>query len=623
MRNKTRIPDVIMACVLALLLLFTNAGAAGAAPAGMDAVVSASLQILCDNEGGYNSVNPDDNGALSIGKLQWHGWRALSLLQTIVEADESQAQDLLGQALYKEITTNDATKWSTRKLTTAEAAKIKKLLATDESKAAQDALGNKDISGYIEQGQRLGITNEPALVYFADLANQGGAGAAGRVATAASKIAGSYGKVTLNELHEAAISDSVMGAYSTRRFHTYQYAAGLGWTFCNTGDSYIPHDYTTAKGSGASWIQRSLNQCMKAKLTITGIYDTDTTEAVRAFQSAKSLEADGVAGKDTITALIKAVAASEKVTPQDPSEPSTPATKPGTTVPTVKPTMPTVKPATPSVTPEKPTTPSKPSLEKNNLKSAYTSYVVNDTEKSFSLQITSSHNTVPVTYQSSDTAVVKVGKKGKVTVKGTGQAYITVSQAQTKVYQAASLTITVTVCSTNPADYQVPAGALYAGKYMQKQDVQWLQAALIKLEKASITVNGVWSDSMTKLVTDFQLKWGMPADGIAGDQTKAMVTRLLAVKGQKPEVSIATTTTANKLSWKKYAKANRVFIFRRQNQESYKRIKTIKNMTKTSFQDKQAAKGVVYDYTVKYAFVQNKVKVTGPSSNSVQGTVGW
>ena len=76
MRNKTRIPDVIMACVLALLLLFTNAGAAGAAPAGMDAVVSASLQILCDNEGGYNSVNPDDNGALSIGKLQWHGWRA-------------------------------------------------------------------------------------------------------------------------------------------------------------------------------------------------------------------------------------------------------------------------------------------------------------------------------------------------------------------------------------------------------------------------------------------------------------------------------------------------------------------------------------------------------------------
>ena len=84
--------------------------------------------------------------------------------------------------LYQEIvSTKDTTKWSTRKFTTKEAAAVKKLLATQESKAAQDVLAVTDITDYINQGQRLGIVNEPALVYFADLANQGGAGASGPI----------------------------------------------------------------------------------------------------------------------------------------------------------------------------------------------------------------------------------------------------------------------------------------------------------------------------------------------------------------------------------------------------------------------------------------------------------
>ena len=210
--------------VLVTLLLLPPRPIA-AAQADVNAVVEAAAQILYHNEGSYSSVNPNDNGAVSIGKLQWHGWRALSLLQTIVKADEAQAQKLLGDALYQEIvSTKDTTKWSTRKFSTKEAAAVKTLLATDESKAAQDLLAVKDITEYIEQGQRLGVVNEPALVYFADLANQGGAGAAGRVALFASKYTGSYAAVTLNELHQAAVCDSVMGnsAYLKRRFETYE-----------------------------------------------------------------------------------------------------------------------------------------------------------------------------------------------------------------------------------------------------------------------------------------------------------------------------------------------------------------------------------------------------------------
>ena len=70
--------------------------------ADLNAIVSASAQILYNNEGSYNSVNPNDNGAVSVGKLQWHGWRALSLLQTIVSANEKQAEKLLGSSLYKD-----------------------------------------------------------------------------------------------------------------------------------------------------------------------------------------------------------------------------------------------------------------------------------------------------------------------------------------------------------------------------------------------------------------------------------------------------------------------------------------------------------------------------------------
>ncbi len=286
MRNNNQTKRWLPAAVFGVLvavLLFPSHTVQGA-QAGIDAVVSAAAQILYHNEGSYDSVNANDNGAVSVGKLQWHGWRALSLLQTIVQANDVQAQELLTDALYQEIvSTKDTTKWSTRKFTTKEAAAVKKLLATQESKAAQDVLAVTDITDYINQGQRLGIVNEPALVYFADLANQGGAGASGRVAASASRFAGSYEAVTLNELHQAAVCDSVMGAYLNRRFDTYKYAAGLGWSYCASSDSYIPYDYVSARDYGAAWVQRALNTCMNAQLTVTNMYDDATKAAVTRY----------------------------------------------------------------------------------------------------------------------------------------------------------------------------------------------------------------------------------------------------------------------------------------------------------------------------------------------------
>ena len=688
--------SALLSGMLITALLFCAPRPVQAQQAGLEEVVAAAAQILYHNEGSYNSVNPNDNGAVSVGKLQWHGWRALALLQTITSANELQAQEMLGDTLYQEIIgTEDTAKWSTRKFTSKEASAVKNLLATEESKAAQDVLAVKDITDYIQQGQRLGMINEPALVYFADLANQGGSGAAGRVAASASRFTGSYELVTLNELHEAAICDSVMGAYQTRRFETYQYAAGLGWIYCSQADSYIPYDYVSARDYGSAWVQQSLNKCMNTSLAVTGTYDDMTKAAVTSFQTANHLAVDGYAGKDTIGALIKAVFKGTAIqnpgtsipnpgtSTQNPGtsvqDPDTPVENPGSSI--QNPGITITDPNTPSQNPgttgsntgttgsntgtagpnagttgsntgttgsnpgttgsntgtagqnpgttgsntgtagqnpdtEKPQT---PQLTKTILKTAKASYAVNDTHEGFMLEVTSSHQEEPLTYRSLESAVCTVDTQGMVKITGAGSTQIMVKQRETDTYEAAELSIPITVYSTDPASYPKPTGALYAEKNMKKPHVQWLQAALISLDGANITVNGSWTKTMTKIVTDFQKKCGIAADGIVGDQTQQMLKQMLAVKAKQPETTIQCSAKANTVSWKKYTKANRVYVYRKERGGDYKRLKTITNMKKTSFQDKTAKPGATYYYVVKYAIQQNKVLIKSPSSKGVTG----
>ena len=201
-----------------------------AAAANFDDVLYAAMDIIQQNEGSYGSVNANDNGALSVGWIQWHGNRALNLLKDIVAANPSQARNILGEALYNEITTS--TSWSTRTLTGNEKTAISALLKTDEGRSAQDALASKDISAYIYRSMGYGVTSPSALVYFAELENQCGAGGAKRViAAAANLVGGDYGAITLDAAHRAALADSVAGKteFVNRRNKVYNYVLCLGW----------------------------------------------------------------------------------------------------------------------------------------------------------------------------------------------------------------------------------------------------------------------------------------------------------------------------------------------------------------------------------------------------------
>lgn len=198
-------------------------------------IIAAAADVIVSSEGWYSSVRADDNGAVSIGCIQWHANRALNLLKTIVNANTSAALDILGDALYNEIVTS--TSWTTRILTEEEASKVSKLISTPEGIAAQDALLANDIANYVAHGRQLGITSPAALVYFADVENQCGGGGSARVYKAAVALAPD-GNVDLDILHQAALADGPAGKFPARRNKVYNYALLLGWE----DDLNIPYE---------------------------------------------------------------------------------------------------------------------------------------------------------------------------------------------------------------------------------------------------------------------------------------------------------------------------------------------------------------------------------------------
>ena len=191
-------------------------------------MVDAAMTIIYGNEESkdtYGSINRDDHGALSIGRVQWHGNRALNLLKSIVREAPELSQELLGEALYDEIVTADS--WGSRTVDAEEALAISALLKTDVGKAAQDALAATDITAYVNHALNLGLRSSTAIVYFSDLENQWGYTGAKKQAQKAMEAAGSYEAVTLDVLHQACLNYTTK--YHTRRNNVYDYCLSLGW----------------------------------------------------------------------------------------------------------------------------------------------------------------------------------------------------------------------------------------------------------------------------------------------------------------------------------------------------------------------------------------------------------
>lgn len=230
----------LLSIILVILALVSSAVCVTAYTT--DDVANAALDMIFNHEGVYTTVVVNDNGAVSLGKVGWHGFRALQLLRTIVNADKEAAKKLLGDALYNEILTATNAQWDYRILTLSEKELVMKLLATEESKKAQDALACEDIKKYIVHGQSLGITDGQALVYFADIENQMGSYGAERVGKAAIALAGKAADVSIDDMYNAAMADRTASSSPTRRKSAYNYCLKLKF-----GEGGIENGYKTGR----------------------------------------------------------------------------------------------------------------------------------------------------------------------------------------------------------------------------------------------------------------------------------------------------------------------------------------------------------------------------------------
>lgn len=182
-------------------------------------LAKAAATVIFGNEGNYGSVNKNDNGAVSVGRLQWHGGRAAALLKKIISA-EPKAESIIGGALYKEIT--GGANWGARTVSAAEAAKLKAILTTDAGKAAQDEQAIADVTTYIKKGQSYGLTDAGALIYFADGVNQYGTASALWKTIAAEALKGAG---DVQAMYEATKRNT--SKYLTRRENTYKKIAAM------------------------------------------------------------------------------------------------------------------------------------------------------------------------------------------------------------------------------------------------------------------------------------------------------------------------------------------------------------------------------------------------------------
>ena len=221
---RRRMLSALLAVVLAVSLLPIPARAASVTD---DDVIRAVLVVFRCREGTYDSVNRDDNGALSLGRLQWHGVRALELMKEICAADPANALAILGDSLYQEITAAGCDAWNSRTLSAQEGALFSRLLAGGVSVRVQDATAKKDISVYISHARAYGIRTAEAIVYYCDLENQYGPGGAADLVSRVKTYLGKTSIDTVDEFHGALVK--VTSNYLDRRNWTYEYCRSLDW----------------------------------------------------------------------------------------------------------------------------------------------------------------------------------------------------------------------------------------------------------------------------------------------------------------------------------------------------------------------------------------------------------
>lgn len=136
--------------------------------------LAAELILSHESGGNYATVVPNDNGALSIGLIGWHGTNAQTLMQRI---KSNYLQDWENNGGNNIVNLNGD--WSKKVLTenSTEFKAFQSILGSPGGKAVQDEMILEYIASYIDIAKGVGVTEASALVFFCDMAVQAPYGA--------------------------------------------------------------------------------------------------------------------------------------------------------------------------------------------------------------------------------------------------------------------------------------------------------------------------------------------------------------------------------------------------------------------------------------------------------------
>lgn len=230
-------------------------------------LIKRAAGIIFANEGNYSSVNADDNGALSVGRLQWHGTRALRLLKKIINAlGEGASLGMITPELYREI--KGASSWSKRTVSTYEKLLLSELLSTDESHSVQDAQAEEDVAGYLSHAHSLGVEEEDAMIFLSDIENQGGGAASARIVRNAPDT-------SIDGLFVSAKADRVFSKYQPRRERVYAILTGHPYG----EEAYKGTLYEVRRGDTLSAIAREFGCTVRDIARENGISDPNRIQA--------------------------------------------------------------------------------------------------------------------------------------------------------------------------------------------------------------------------------------------------------------------------------------------------------------------------------------------------------
>lgn len=162
-------------------------------------------------------TNSSAEHAVTIGAGQWYATEAQTLLKRIHDADTTLWDRLDTADVWGDVQAED---WSCYNISSVcqKAKCIVNLISTNSGIRCQDDLMDEQLSAYVREAERLGVTDPAGQAMCANFRHQGGQGAVTRILA---KTAKPY---TLESLYKACQSDTgnQVGAYKARQRFVYK-----------------------------------------------------------------------------------------------------------------------------------------------------------------------------------------------------------------------------------------------------------------------------------------------------------------------------------------------------------------------------------------------------------------